>query len=55
MPPAKTFAVVFLGAAALAGTAAWAVPVSAIADGSMAIAAAWLHRRARAALAHRRE
>jgi len=44
---AKSFAFVFLGVATLAGTAAWAVPLSAASDGLMGIAAAWLHRRAR--------
>ena len=44
---AKAFAFAFLGAVTLAGTDAWAVPLSAASDGLMGLLAGWLWRRAR--------
>ena len=43
---AKTTAFVFLTVSWLAGTPAWAVPLSGLADGAMALVAWWLWRRA---------
>ena len=46
MLTAKSIAVVFLTAMALVDGGPWAVPLSAAADGVMALIAWWLHRQA---------
>ena len=46
MLTAKSIAVVFLTVMALVDGGPWTVPLSAVADGSMALIAWWLHRRA---------
>ena len=48
MLTAKSIAVVFLTVMALVDRGPWTVPLSAVADGSMALIAWWLHRRAAA-------
>lgn len=47
---AKAFAFAFLMTSWLAGTSAWSVPVTGLADGAMGLVAWWLWRRA-----HRRQ
>ena len=46
MLTAKSIAVVFLTVIALVDGGPWTVPLSAVADGTMALVAWWLHRRA---------
>ena len=46
MLTAKSIAVIFLGAMGLIDGGPWAVPLSAAADGVMALIAWWLHRQA---------
>jgi len=43
----KAIAVLFLGAAFLAGETAWSVPLSALGDGAMGLAVALVHRARR--------